>query len=79
MDPHAACRPGQALVADSVRGDLLRSRRQGVQRRCVKTELDSLATALHVMTDDLLKESPQSGPWHPAHDESSQTVNGKLR
>jgi hypothetical protein len=28
--------------------------------------LDSLATALYVKTDDLLKGSPQCGPWRPA-------------
>lgn len=32
----------------------------------MKTELDSLATALYVKTDDLLKGSPQCGPWRPA-------------
>jgi hypothetical protein len=32
----------------------------------VKTELDSLATALYVKTDDLLKDSPQLAPWRPA-------------
>lgn len=32
----------------------------------MKTELDSLATALYVKTDDLLKSSPQCGPWRPA-------------
>ena len=32
----------------------------------MKTELDSLATALYVKTDDLLKESPQLAPWRPA-------------
>ncbi|MFI8306630.1 IS982 family transposase [Streptomyces sp. NPDC085927] len=32
----------------------------------MKTELDSLATALYVKTDDLLKESPQWAPWRPA-------------
>jgi hypothetical protein len=32
----------------------------------VKTELDSLATALYVKTDDLLKDSPQFAPWRPA-------------
>lgn len=29
-------------------------------------DLDSLATALCVKTDDLLKESPQLAPWRPA-------------
>jgi hypothetical protein len=32
----------------------------------VKTELDSLATALYVKTDDLLKDSPHLAPWRPA-------------
>lgn len=32
----------------------------------MKKELDSLATALHVKTDDLPKDSPQFGPWRPA-------------
>ncbi|MFF4517548.1 hypothetical protein ACFY2I_41735 [Streptomyces mirabilis] len=32
----------------------------------MKTELDSLAIALYVKTDDLLKGSPQCGPWRPA-------------
>ena len=30
------------------------------------TDLDTLATALYVRTDDLLKESPQLAPWRPA-------------
>ena len=32
----------------------------------MKTYLDTLATALYVRTDDLLKESPQLAPWRPA-------------
>jgi hypothetical protein len=32
----------------------------------VTTNLDALATALYVRTDDLLKESPQLAPWRPA-------------
>jgi hypothetical protein len=31
----------------------------------VKTDLDTLATALYVMTDDLLKDSPQLAPHRP--------------
>jgi Transposase DDE domain len=31
----------------------------------VKPDLDSLATALYVRSDDLLKESPQLAPWRP--------------
>ena len=30
------------------------------------TDLDTLATALYVRTDDLLKESPDRAPWRPA-------------
>lgn len=32
----------------------------------MKTELDTLATALYVKTDDLLKASPHLVPWRPA-------------
>jgi len=31
----------------------------------VKTDLDTLAAALYVRTDDLLKESPHRAPWRP--------------
>jgi hypothetical protein len=31
----------------------------------VTTDLDTLATALYVRTDDLLKESPHRAPWRP--------------
>ncbi len=31
----------------------------------MKTDLDTLATALYVRTDDLLKESPHRAPWRP--------------
>src|ERR1019366_59190 len=31
----------------------------------VDADLDTLATALYVRTDDMLKESPQLGPWRP--------------
>ena len=31
----------------------------------MKTDLDTLATALYVRTDDLLKESPDRAPWRP--------------
>jgi Transposase DDE domain len=45
----------------------LRLRRQGegIQDQFVKTDLDTLATALYVRTDDLLKESPQLAPCRP--------------
>ena len=28
-------------------------------------DLDTLATALYVKTDDLLRIAPQHAPWHP--------------
>jgi Transposase DDE domain len=38
---------------------------EGVQDCCVTNNLDTLATALYVKTDDLLKEFPDLGPWRP--------------
>jgi hypothetical protein len=40
--------------------------RRGVQDRFVTTDLDTLATALYVRTNALLKESPHRAPWRPA-------------
>ncbi|MFI7498818.1 transposase [Streptomyces sp. NPDC049687] len=44
----------------------------------MKTELDSLATALYVRTDDLLKGSPQFGPWRPAVGMAPQLSDAEL-
>ncbi len=44
----------------------MRTRCEGVQCRCVNTDLDTLATALYVKIDDALKASPQLAPWRPA-------------
>jgi hypothetical protein len=38
---------------------------EGVQDCCVTNNVDTLATALYVKTDDLLKEFPDLGPWRP--------------
>ena len=38
---------------------------EGTQDQFVTTDLDTLATALYVTTDDLLKESPQLAPYRP--------------
>ena len=46
--------------------DRPRAAEEGVQDPCVTTELNSLATALYVKADDLLKESPGLAPWRPA-------------
>ncbi|MEV4116084.1 hypothetical protein [Nonomuraea sp. NPDC049695] len=44
----------------------------------MKTELDSLATALYVKTDDLLKGSPQLAPWRPAVGIAPQLSDAEL-
>jgi DDE family transposase len=44
----------------------VRRRSEGVQDQVVTTDLDTLATALYVKIDDLLKESPHLAPWRPA-------------
>jgi hypothetical protein len=43
----------------------LRRRGEGTQDQFVTTNLDALATALYVTTDDLLKGSPQLAPYRP--------------
>lgn len=44
----------------------------------MKTELDSLATALYVKTDDVLKDSPQFAPWRPAVGIAPQLSDAEL-
>ncbi|MEY9837994.1 hypothetical protein ABH941_003228 [Streptacidiphilus sp. EB103A] len=44
----------------------------------MKTELDSIATALHAKTDDLLKDSPQFGPGRPAVGIAPQLSDAEL-
>ena len=41
-------------------------------------DLDSLATALYVTTDDLLKNSPQLAPWRPAVGIAPQLSDAEL-
>ena len=43
----------------------LKTRSAGVNDRVVTTDIDTLATALHVKTDDLLGAAPQPAPWRP--------------
>src|SRR6266496_2782485 len=43
----------------------LRRRGEGIQDQVVTTDMDTLATALYVKTDDLLKDSPQLAPYRP--------------
>ncbi|MFF2936386.1 hypothetical protein ACFVUX_42740 [Streptomyces mirabilis] len=44
----------------------------------MKTELESLATALYVKTDDLLKESPHLAPWRPTVGIAPQLTDAEL-
>jgi DDE family transposase len=44
----------------------------------VTTELDTLATALYAVTDDMLKESPQLAPLRPATGISPQLTDAEL-
>jgi hypothetical protein len=44
----------------------------------VKTELESLATALYVKTDDLLKASPHLAPWRPTVGIAPQLTDAEL-
>jgi hypothetical protein len=44
----------------------------------VTNNLDTLATALYVRADDLLKESPQMAPWRPAVGLSPQLSDAEL-
>ena len=44
----------------------------------MKTELDTLATALHVKTDDLLKASPHLARWRPAVGIAPQLTDAEL-
>jgi hypothetical protein len=44
----------------------------------VTTDLDTRATALYVRADDLLKESPQLGPWRPAAGISPRLSDAEL-
>ena len=56
----------------------MRRRGQGVQDPFVTTDLDTLATALYVRTDDLLKESPQIAPLRPSVGIAPQLSDAEL-
>jgi len=44
----------------------------------VDTDLDTLATALYVKADDMLKESPQLAPWRPEVDTGPSLSDAEL-
>jgi hypothetical protein len=56
----------------------VRRRGEGVQDPFVTTDLDALATALYVRTDDLLKESPQIAPLRPSVGIAPQLSDAEL-
>ena len=56
----------------------MRRRGEGVQDPFVTTDLDALATALYVRTDDLLKESPQIAPLRPSVGIAPQLSDAEL-
>jgi Transposase DDE domain len=56
----------------------VRRRGEGVQDPFVTTDLDTLATALYVRTDDLLKESPQIAPLRPSVGIAPQLSDAEL-
>ena len=43
----------------------LRAWHEGVHDHCVANDIDTLATALYVRTDDLLKQYPDLALWRP--------------
>lgn len=53
-------------------------RRRSPKFGCVAGLGDSLATALYVTTDDLLKESPHLAPWRPAVGIAPQLTDAEL-
>jgi hypothetical protein len=53
-------------------------RREGVQSSVVTPDMGSLATALYVTTDDLLKKSPHLAPWRPAMGIAPQLTDAEL-
>ena len=50
---------------DLCQGVGLRVWHEGVHDHCVTNDIDTLATALYVRTDDLLKQYPDLAPWRP--------------
>jgi hypothetical protein len=56
-----SCRHGRASSRT-----VPRQARRGVHDHCVTNDVDTLATALNVRTDDLLKRYPDLAPWRSA-------------
>ena len=52
--------------------------KQGVHDHCVTNDVDTLATALYVRTDDLLKQYPDLAPWRPAIGLQPQLTDAEL-
>ena len=61
-EPRSPAHPG---LDDLCQGVGLRAGHEGVHDHCVTNDIDTLATALHVRADDLLKQYPDLAPWRP--------------
>jgi len=51
---------------------------EGVHDHCVTNDIDTLATALYVRTDDLLKQYPDLAPWRPKIGLQPQLTDAEL-
>ena len=51
---------------------------EGAHDHCVTNDLDTLATALYVRTDDLLKQYPDLAPWRPGTGLQPQLSDAEL-
>jgi Transposase DDE domain len=56
----------------------LRTWHEGVHDHCVTNDIDTLATALYVRTDDLLKQYPDLAPWRPKIGLQPQLTDAEL-
>ena len=51
---------------------------EGVHDHCVTNDIDTLATALYVRTDDLLRQYPDLAPWRPRIGLQPQLTDAEL-
>src|SRR5262249_38628360 len=63
---------------DLCQGIGLRAWHEGVHDHCVTNDIDTLATALYVRADDLLKPYPDLAPWRPKIGLQPQLTDAEL-
>src|SRR5260370_29616832 len=63
---------------DLCQGVGLRAWHEDVHDHCVTNDIDTLATALYVRTDDLLKQYPDLAPWRPKIGLQPQLTDAEL-